>query len=232
MENLKKTSSLNAKLIKIQTELKAPKNQFNKFGNYSYRSCEDILEALKPLLSKYNCTLVLFDEIVNIVDRYYVKAVAKLIDIDSSEFIGVTAFAREELEKKGMDGSQITGASSSYARKYALNGLFLIDDTKDSDYTNEHGKVSEKVEKKPELAKVPEDDEKVKEAQEYAMLAKLKAKVKAGEQVDWVKADEFFKKSKYSSMYEYVKMQAVGEKKEQKEQTDNKDNKKVVEKIF
>lgn len=124
------------KLRKIQNTLSVPKNQRNSFGNYNYRSCEDILEAVKPLLG--DLTLVLEDELVNIGDRYYVKATATLSDDKDS--IKVSAYAREEETKKGMDGSQITGASSSYARKYALNGLFLIDDTKDSDSTNDHAK--------------------------------------------------------------------------------------------
>jgi hypothetical protein len=124
-------------LILIQSELKAPKNQFNSFGKYKYRSCEDILEALKPLLKAHNCYLTLSDELVNIGDRYYIKATAT---ITNSEKISesVNGFAREEESKKGMDGSQITGTSSSYSRKYALNGLFLIEDTKDSDATNTH----------------------------------------------------------------------------------------------
>ena len=122
------------KLRKIQMELKAPKGQFNSFGGYSYRSCEDILEAVKPLLDREELLLVLTDELVYIGERYYVKATAVLFDGD--ERIENVAYAREEATKKGMDGSQITGASSSYARKYALNGLFLIDDVKDSDTTN------------------------------------------------------------------------------------------------
>lgn len=122
------------KLLKIQSELKAPKNQYNDFGHYSYRSCEDILEALKPLLQKEGLVLRVTDELVNIGNRYYVKA--KAILTDGNETIENIGYAREEETKKGMDGSQITGASSSYARKYALNGLFLIDDVKDSDTTN------------------------------------------------------------------------------------------------
>ena len=128
--------SINTKLQKIQAELKAPKNQYNSFGKYNYRNCEDILEALKPLCAKYNATIVLSDEIVMIGDRYYIKATAKLEDTEDADFMYTTAYAREEAEKKGMDGSQVTGAASSYARKYALNGLFAIDDTKDSDATN------------------------------------------------------------------------------------------------
>lgn len=128
------------KLSNIQQELKAPKKQYNSFGGYAYRSCEDILEAVKPLLKKYKCTLQIEDDLRNIGERYYIKATAVLYNIeDNKEDAGSicnTAYAREEESKKGMDGSQITGASSSYARKYALNGLFLIDDVKDSDTTN------------------------------------------------------------------------------------------------
>lgn len=118
-------------LIEIQKELKAPKGQYNSFGKYKYRSAEDILEAVKPLLHKYECQLTLSDEIVLIGDRYYVQAVATIRN--EEENVIVTAYAREDEDKKGMDGSQITGTASSYARKYALNGLFLIDDTKDAD---------------------------------------------------------------------------------------------------
>lgn len=119
------------KLIEIQKELKAPKGQFNKFGNYKYRSCEDILEAVKPLCAKQGVQLTVSDELVLIGERYYIKATAKVTD--GSETVEVNAYAREEENKKGMDASQITGTASSYARKYALNGLFCIDDTKDAD---------------------------------------------------------------------------------------------------
>ena len=129
-------SALFEVLSKIQKEMKAPKSQFNAFGKYKYRSCEDILEAVKPFLN--GTVLYISDEMVLIGDRYYIKATATLRNGDDA--VSVTAYAREEAEKKGMDSSQITGAASSYARKYALNGLFLIDDTKDSDATNEHGK--------------------------------------------------------------------------------------------
>lgn len=131
------------KLNIIQKELKAPKNQRNSFGNYNYRSCEDILEAVKPLLSENKCILIMYDEIVNMGDRYYVKATAEFYDTEDKNVIKVSAFARESEEKKGMDSAQITGATSSYARKYALNGLFLIDDTKDAD-TDEYTKTKEK----------------------------------------------------------------------------------------
>lgn len=127
---------MNDKLIKIQNELSVPKNHINSFGGYNYRSCEDILEAVKPLLNEEKILMTITDEVVQVGDRNYVKSTVKLIDDKTSmEF---SAYAREEETKKGMDGSQITGASSSYARKYALNGLFLIDDVKDSDTTNTH----------------------------------------------------------------------------------------------
>lgn len=126
------TANLHKKLMIIQAELKAPKGQENSFGHYKYRSCEDILEAVKPLLQKNDTKLVIYDELQNIGDRYYVKATAELSH-GTGDKILVSAYAREEETKKGMDASQITGAASSYARKYALNGLFLIDDTKDAD---------------------------------------------------------------------------------------------------
>lgn len=119
----------------IQQKLEAPKRQYNNFGKYKYRSCEDILTALKPWLEETKTNLTLEDEIVNIGSRYYVKATAMIANLEGESF-AVNAYAREEEDKKGMDGSQITGASSSYARKYALNGLFGIDDTKDSDKSN------------------------------------------------------------------------------------------------
>lgn len=138
MEELK--DQLYDKLNFIQSELKAPKSNYNSFGNYNYRSCEDILEAVKPLCKKYRALLTLTDDIVVIADRVYVKAKAILRDLDDYNIaIEVQAFAREPLEKKGMDSSQVTGTASSYARKYALNGLFNIDDTKDAD-TNEYQK--------------------------------------------------------------------------------------------
>lgn len=123
-------------LIAIQSELKAPKSQFNKFGGYKYRKAEDILEAVKPLLAKQKCTLTITDDIVMVGNRIYVKATATIKN-EKGECETTTGWAREEETKKGMDGSQITGASSSYARKYALNGLFAIDDNADSDTTND-----------------------------------------------------------------------------------------------
>lgn len=125
-------------LLQIQSELKAPKGQYNSFGKYKYRSCEDILEAVKPLCVKYGVVLTLSDEIVQVGERYYIKATARLQKEGCTD-VSVTAYAREALDKKGMDDSQITGTASSYARKYALNGLFCIDDTKDAD-TDEYVK--------------------------------------------------------------------------------------------
>lgn len=121
------------KLMDIQRELKAPKGQYNSFGKYKYRSCEDILEAVKPVLSKHGCAVVITDTLVHTGERYYVQATATLYDTETGDAVCNSAYAREEETKKGMDGSQITGTASSYARKYALNGLFLIDDAKDAD---------------------------------------------------------------------------------------------------
>jgi hypothetical protein len=133
------------KLLKAQVELKAPKGQYNSFGKYKYRSCEDILEALKPVLDKFKLTLFIKDDVIEVNTRNYVKATITLVNIEKpDEIIETSALAREEETKKGMDGSQITGTASSYARKYALNGLFLIDDTKDAD-TNEYHKQTNKA---------------------------------------------------------------------------------------
>ena len=123
----------NEKLREVQTQIKAPKNLYNTFGKYKYRNAEGILEAVKPFLGKYNLCLTLGDEIVQVGERYYIKATATLYDGAGSRSVSVSAYAREAALKKGMDDSQITGTASSYARKYALNGLFLLDDTKDAD---------------------------------------------------------------------------------------------------
>lgn len=125
-----------SKLSIIQSDLKVPKNQYNKFGDYNYRNCEDILEALKPILKETGAVITLSDEIELLGNRYYVKATATLTDVDSKESVSNSAFAREDETRKKMDGSQLTGSASSYARKYALNGLLAIDDTKDSDFLN------------------------------------------------------------------------------------------------
>lgn len=130
------------KMSDIQTRLKAPKSQYNSFGKYNYRNCEDILEAVKPLLNEYKLYINISDTVEHIGDRYYIRATVTVSDGEST--ITSQAYAREEESKKGMDGSQVTGASSSYARKYALNGMFAIDDTKDSDTTNTGGKEQPK----------------------------------------------------------------------------------------
>lgn len=165
MANEKKSVelTLTAKLMVIQSELKAPKGQYNSFGKFKYRSCEDILEAVKPLCIKYATLLTIDDEIVLIGDRYYVKATATLADCESESYFTVSAFAREADNKSGMDSAQVTGATSSYARKYALNGLFCIDDTKDAD-TDEYTSTARQQAKpepkaKPKAKATPKSDE-------------------------------------------------------------------------
>lgn len=150
-------------LVAIQSELKAPKNQYNSFGKYKYRSAEDILEAVKPLLKTHNANLYMSDEIIAVADRIYLKTTATFTDSDGNT-IQTSACARESLDKKGMDDSQITGTASSYARKYCLNGLFLIDDTKDAD-TDEY--------KQQTSAKKEEQDERPTFDEVRAKLKKL-----------------------------------------------------------
>ena len=128
------------KLMEVQSKLKAPKSQYNSFGKYSYRSCEDILEALKPLLNEVGAIVNISDQVKLIGDRYYIEATAMFLDVNTGDSIISKAIAREDESKKGQDLAQLSGATSSYARKYALNGLFAIDDNKDSDATNTHGK--------------------------------------------------------------------------------------------
>ena len=142
--------TLHDRLVEIQSSLKAPKGQYNSFGKYKYRSAEDILEAVKPILRAQNCKLIIWDEIVQVGERIYVKAIATISD--GTQSLSVSAYAREEDEKKGMDASQVTGAASSYARKYALNGLFAIDDTKDADALNTTKEYTERK-KEPEAVK-------------------------------------------------------------------------------
>lgn len=169
------------KLLNIQAELKAPKGQENKFGHYKYRSCEDILEAVKPLLAKNKVILQLTDKIEFLGNRYYIKATAILIDTEDTKngeiaCIENTAYARESEEKKGMDDSQITGTASSYARKYALNGLFCIDDTKDAD-TNEFKEQQDKVTKQDKEQILEENiDELVTEQQAKTVYAIMRQK--------------------------------------------------------
>lgn len=136
------------KLSDIQTQIKAPKNLYNSFGKYSYRNAEGICEAVKPYLINHKCALVLSDSIEQIGDRYYIAATARIIDYETNEETSVKAYAREALDKKGMDDSQISGTASSYARKYALNGLFLLDDTKDADTDEYHEQTNRDTSKK------------------------------------------------------------------------------------
>jgi len=184
----KKTDNLETKILRIQTELKAPKGQFNSFGKYKYRSCEDILEALKPLLLKEKVLLTIRDEIILVGngvtpiviektavggDRFYIKADVTVHNAEKpEEFLVTSGFARESQTKKGMDASQITGASSSYARKYALNGMFCIDDNKDSDNTNKKGTGSKTDYYKNALTSI-------KSFKTKEMLKELKVKVEA-----------------------------------------------------
>lgn len=146
-----------AALMAVQSELKAPKGQKNTFGNYSYRSAEDILEAVKPLLKENGLYLNIADEVVLIGDRYYIKATVTAVDIATGEAASSTAFAREAAEKKGMDAAQVTGATSSYARKYALNALFGIDDTKDAD-TDEYARTGQSGAREGQARAKPPDD--------------------------------------------------------------------------
>lgn len=151
--------SIHSKLMEIQNKLKAPKNQYNSFGKYKYRSCEDILEGVKPLLKETGCTLILSDEVIAVADRIYIKATATLTDAETNESVSNSAMARESLDKKGMDDSQITGTASSYARKYALNGMFCIDDTKDADtdeYTASNNRQNSKSKPTPLTTKSKE----------------------------------------------------------------------------
>lgn len=150
-------SELSKKILNVQTELKAPKNQYNSFGKYKYRSAEDILEGLKPLLAKHELLQTISDEIVLVGDRFYLKATVTVRH--EEEKISVSGYAREALNKKGMDESQITGTASSYARKYALNGMWAIDDTKDADsseYLEQSSKVSQKEAKPKQIPKPKE----------------------------------------------------------------------------
>ena len=178
--------SVYLKLMKVQSELKAPKGQFNAFGKYKYRSCEDILEGVKPLLLQNKVLIVINDEIEHIEGRYYVKATATFIDAETGEKVEVVANAREPENKKGMDESQITGATSSYARKYALNGLLAIDDTKDAD--TEAPKPQDEPQTKPEQKKSALSDKQIKRLYTIAKIAKKSEEdVKKWIKVKWNK---------------------------------------------
>ena len=182
--------SVYKKLLDIQTELKAPKNQKNTFGNYNYRSAEDVLEALKPLLLSNNVTVIINDEIVNVGNRFYIKAKVKFIDFETGESIETTAFAREPENKKGYDESQITGSASSYARKYALNGLFMIDDVKDAD-----GQEPEK-----------EKEEDTRPWLTEKLFNQAVTRMEAGEKDVYKKTDETFRmKKEYRAKLKSIK---------------------------
>ena len=186
------------KLIKIQSELKAPKGQYNSFGKYKYRSCEDILEAVKPLVNREGLLLTLSDAIEQIGNRFYVKATIKVTD--GTQTIESTAYAREEDSKKGMDGSQITGTASSYARKYALNGLFCIDDTKDADTYENHTETEARGRQavpKKQQAVPPAGD--VKEQQKKKILLEIADEAKkngiGGQEISLIISYKFGKSS-------------------------------------
>lgn len=164
---------MHKKLMNIQTKIKAPKNLYNSFGKYKYRNAEGICEAVKPFLAEENCSLTLADEIIEVGGRVYVKATATLYDNESGNCISVSAMARESEEKKGMDESQITGTASSYARKYALNGMFLLDDTKDAD-SDEHHNETEGKKKRAE-----EEEKHEKEVEDIGKMKISKIKVNA-----------------------------------------------------
>ena len=187
------------KLLRIQTKIKAPKNLYNSFGKYKYRNAESICEAVKPFLAEEDCVLLLSDEIVSVGDRIYVKATATIKACNSDMEISVSAFARESLEKKGMDESQITGTASSYARKYALNGLFLLDDTKDAD-SDEYHQQSKAKEEAEEFEKQAEEVGNMK-------IAKMK--------VDAIKnkcAEDGIAEDKVLTLYKLKKFEDMNEK--------------------
>lgn len=198
------------KLVKIQSELNAPKGQYNSFGNYKYRSCEDIVDAVKPILKESNCVLLLSDEVVLVGDRYYVKATATLLDAETGQTHSSSALAREEETKKGMDASQITGSASSYARKYALNGLFAIDDEKDADTKDNSDKQSkpnqkQSTEQQPQSDKITTDQliqkAKSKGVSEEGIINSYKAQSgKTVTEVKFIPAD--VKKAMYHKLEE------------------------------
>jgi hypothetical protein len=165
-----------SKMVEIQAKLKAPKSQFNSFGKYHYRSCEDIVEAVKPVLKEHGYHLILTDDVIGVLDRVYVKATAFVMDGDAI-IATASAFAREPEDKKGADASQITGTASSYARKYALNGLFAIDDTKDADTDEHHAKQTNA----PQQQQKPAGDDKPWYNSFDADKARMVAAIESGE---------------------------------------------------
>lgn len=197
--------SVYEKLSKVQSELKAPKGQYNSFGKYKYRSCEDILEAVKPLNAKHGVVLTVGDEVVEISNRFYVKATATFVDIESGEKIINTALAREDDAKKGMDGSQITGTASSYARKYCLNGLFCIDDTKDAD-TDEYRHQQERKpqENKPQENK-PQERQYVKVVNGRTAVIKSNGEYVAIENLTVEQLEKTLKIKQFAAAHEAIR---------------------------
>ena len=199
--------SVYQKLMLVQSELNAPKNLYNSFGKYSYRSAESIMESVKPLLLKHKAALIVNDDIVFVEGRHYIKATARFIDVETGETVESSALAREEENKKGMDASQLTGATSSYARKYALGGLLCLDDNKDADATNTHGKEAstkaqtQSKQNTPTRSKVLSEDQikalyEVSEKAGYS-AARLVALVKAKYKCD----PEYLSKAEYEHVY-------------------------------
>lgn len=186
------------KLLAVQKHLIAPKNQYNKFGGYNYRSCEDILEGLKPCLEEVKAAVTVSDELVLVGDRYYIKATATFYDAETGESVSNTAFAREEETVKGMSSSQITGSASSYARKYALNGLFCIDDVKDAD--SRDNRQDEAAEQK----KVEAEQKQI----EKQPIPEVKVKVLAGKcETEGVAPEKIFKLYKVSAFEKLTEKQ-------------------------
>lgn len=187
---------INEKLAVIQQELIAPKNQYNKFGKYNYRSCEDILEGLKPCLAKVKAFVTVSDELVMIGERYYIKATATLHDAESDGYVANTAYAREEEKVSGMSLAQITGSTSSYARKYALNGLFCIDDVKDADTRDNKQKEAEAQKQDEEETKKIEKS-KISEVKVQALIARCNS-----ENVDMGKIMKLYKVNSIADLTE------------------------------
>jgi hypothetical protein len=203
--------SVYEKLLDVQNELKAPKSQYNKFGNYNYRNCEDILEAAKPICKKHKAVVFLSDKLVMNGERHYIEATATFVDVETNETIIVTAYAREEESKKGMDGSQVTGASSSYARKYALNGLFDVDDTKDSDGNNQDGNQANNGNQKKTTNKAKQEQDVFLEINKAISAYSKQSGMKSKDVVEYIekqigeKLDKSLPKAKLKEVLETIK---------------------------
>lgn len=203
--------SVYEKLLDVQNELKAPKSQYNKFGNYNYRNCEDILEAAKPICKKHKAVVFLSDQLVMNGERHYIEATATFVDVETNETIIVTAYAREEESKKGMDGSQVTGASSSYARKYALNGLFDVDDTKDSDGNNQDGNQANNGNQKKTTNKAKQEQDVFLEINKAISAYSKQSGMKSKDVVEYIekqigeKLDKSLPKAKLKEVLETIK---------------------------